>query len=112
MAPLRAQGLATNLLGDPPDPALVEQLSNERHVTARTPPTFLFHTADDPGVPVENSLAFYSAMHANGVPAELHVFTNGPHGVGLAQDDPALGAWPSLSRSWLGALGLLDPPAR
>ncbi|HEY7514502.1 MAG TPA: alpha/beta hydrolase, partial [Vicinamibacteria bacterium] len=45
----------TNLLGDPPDPALREELSSERRVSSRTPPTFLFHTAEDAGVPAENS---------------------------------------------------------
>ena len=78
------------LLGETPDPKLVLELSNELHVTARTPPTFLFHTADDAGVPVENSLAFFQALHAAQVPAELHVFPKGPHGVGLAADDPAV----------------------
>ena len=112
VAPFAHKDSRTNLLGESPDPALLEELSSERRVTTRTPPTFLFHTSEDTGVPVENSLAFYSALRVNGVPAELHVFTKGRHGVGLAQDDPALGAWPSLSRSWLGALGLLDPPAR
>ena len=96
-----------NLLGDPADPALVQLLSNERQVTARTPPTFLFHTADDPGVPVQNALLFYDAMQAKGVPGELHVFAHGPHGVGLAPDDAALSQWPRLCALWMEKLGLL-----
>jgi acetyl esterase/lipase len=96
-----------NLLGDPPPPALLEELSSERRVTPGTPPTFLFHTAEDAGVPPENSLAFFAALRTAGVPAELHVFQKGRHGVGLAPDDPALAVWPSLCRAWLAGLGML-----
>jgi acetyl esterase/lipase/ketosteroid isomerase-like protein len=101
-------GSRRNLLGEPADPALVALLSNERQVSARTPPTFLFHTADDPGVPAQNSLLFFDALLAAGVPAELHVFAHGKHGVGLAADDPALSAWPRLCAQWLEARGLLS----
>ena len=81
------QGSKRNLLGDNPDPKLVENLSNETQVTARTPPTFLFNTTTDATVPVENSVMFYSALRKAGVPAELHIYEQGPHGVGLAQID-------------------------
>jgi len=106
--PVAHKGSRQNLLGDDPDPALVELLSNERQVTAQTPPSFLFHTADDPGVPVANSLLFFEALRKAGVPAELHVFAHGRHGVGLAQDDPALSQWPKLCALWMKGLGLLD----
>jgi acetyl esterase/lipase len=100
-------GSRTALLGESPDPALVEALSNERQVTSRTPPTFLFHTADDASVPVENSLLFFSALHKAGVAAELHVFPHGKHGVGLAPGDPSLSQWPGLCAQWMRGLGLL-----
>ena len=77
------------LLGDDPDPALVQSLSAETQVTKDTPPTFLFTTSADTVVPAENSIAFYLALHKAGVPAELHVFENGPHGVGLHACYPA-----------------------
>ncbi len=83
-APYAHQGSFRNLLGDNPDPALVDELSNELHVTADTPPTFLFHTSTDTTVPVENSVMFYLALRKAGVPAEMHIFQSGPHGVGLA----------------------------
>jgi acetyl esterase/lipase/ketosteroid isomerase-like protein len=102
-------GSRRNLLGDPPDPALVELLSNERQVTARTSPTFLFHTGDDSVVPVANSLLFFEALQRASVPSELHVFPHGKHGVGLAADDPVLSAWPRLCASWMGGRGLLVP---
>lgn len=109
--PSAHSGSRRNLLGETPDPALLELLSNERQVTARTPPTFLFHTADDPTVPVQNSLLYFEALRTAGVPAELHVFAHGRHGVGLALDDPALSAWPRLCASWLSGRAVLRRPA-
>ncbi len=106
--PVAHVGSRQHLLGDNPDPKLVELLSNERQVTPQTPPTFLFHTADDPGVPVENSLLFFAALRKAGVPAEMHVFAHGRHGVGLAADDPALSQWPKLCALWMKGRGLLD----
>lgn len=100
-------GSVRNLLGESPDPALVALLSNERHVTAETPPTFLFHTTADTAVPAENSARFYLALKAAKVPAELHIFETGAHGVGLALGDPALSAWPTLLTTWLRGRGLL-----
>jgi acetyl esterase/lipase len=101
-------GSRRNLLGEDPDPALVWKLSSELQVTPRTPPTFLFHTDDDPGVPVENSLLFFQAMKRAGVPGELHVFAHGRHGVGLAPEDPILSQWPELCAQWMEGLGLLS----
>jgi len=100
-------GSRRNLLGEDPDPELVALLSNEKQVTAETPPTFLFHTSDDPGVPVENSVLFYLALRAANVPAEMHLYESGQHGVGLAQSIPALASWPKLCEAWLGHRGLL-----
>ena len=101
------QGSLRNLLGDNPDPKLKESLSNELQVTAQTPPTFLFHTTEDKTVPVENSVLFYLALKKAGVPAEMHIFERGPHGVGLALRDPALGMWPELLANWFRERGLL-----
>jgi acetyl esterase/lipase len=106
------QGSRRNLLGENPDPKLVESLSNETQVTARTPPTFLFHTTNDAAVPVENSVMFYAALRKAGVPAELHIYERGPHGVGLAQSDEALSTWPARLADWLRVRGLLNSAAR
>ena len=57
-------GSRLNLLGDNPDPSLVSLLSVENQVTSNTPPTFLFHTTADAGVPAENSIRFYLALKA------------------------------------------------
>ncbi len=77
-------GTLENLLGKNPDPTLIEFLSNETHVTPKTPPTFLWHTVEDPVVPIENSLLFAAALRKNQVPFELHLYEKGPHGIGLA----------------------------
>ena len=103
------QGSMRNLLGDNPSPELVRSLSNELQVTPQTPPTFLFHTDSDDGVPSENSVLFYLALRRNHVPAEMHIFERGPHGVGLAQKDPALSLWPTLLANWFRTRGLLKP---
>ncbi len=107
-APYTHHGSAEALLGDSPDPKLLENLSNETQVTPQTPPTFLFSTSEDTGVPAENSVAFYLALHKAHVPAELHIFQRGPHGVGLDLGDPALSEWPTLLIHWLRGLGLLN----
>jgi acetyl esterase/lipase len=106
--PYAHHGSVLSLLGENPDPKLLKELSNETRVTAQTPPTFLFSTGQDTAVPPENSVAFYEALRKAGVPAELHIFEKGPHGVGLALGDPALSVWPTLLANWLRERGLLQ----
>ncbi|MGB6742807.1 MAG: alpha/beta hydrolase [Terracidiphilus sp.] len=89
------------LLGDNPSPELVEDMSPDKHVTARTPPYFLYATTTDQSVPVLSSVAFYTALVRAGVPAEMHIFQQGPHGTALGQAYPALSAWPELLENWL-----------
>ena len=101
------EGSRRNLLGENPDPKLVELLSNEKQVTADTPPTFLFHTNEDQGVPPENSVLFYLALRKASVPAELHIYERGRHGVGLAPTDLVLSSWPRRLADWLYSRGLL-----
>jgi acetyl esterase/lipase len=101
--PFAHKGSRRNLLGENPSQQLIDLMSNEKQVTEKTPPTFFFHTENDAGVPVENSLMFAAALRQKKVPYELHVFERGRHGVGLAANDPALGAWPKLLENWLRA---------
>jgi acetyl esterase/lipase len=103
--PYAHRGSLHALLGDKPDPALVNSLSNETQVTTRTPPTFLFHTTEDQVVPVQNSVFFYLALRRSGVPAEMHLYLQGKHGVGLAQDNPVLRSWPDRLADWLKVQG-------
>jgi len=95
------------LLGDSPDPKLVNSLSEETQVTKDTPPTFLFATTDDKTVPVMNSVMFYSALVKAGVPAEMHLFQQGAHGVGLAEANPQLSVWPDLVAKWMRERGYM-----
>ena len=90
MGPNTHAGSKKNLLGDNPDPKLVELLSNEKQVTKDTPPTFIFHTVEDTTVNVENSIEFAAALRRAGVSFSLHVYPKGAHGIGLggAQWDP------------------------
>jgi acetyl esterase/lipase len=107
------KGSRKNLLGpNESDAAMRELMSNEKQVTARTPPCFLFHTDEDTGVPSENSVLFYQALRANKVPGELHVFRPGRHGVGLAPGDPWLSHWPGLLANWMKANGWLEVVSR
>ncbi|HEX3725393.1 MAG TPA: alpha/beta hydrolase [Pirellulales bacterium] len=106
-APYTHQGSKKNLLGDNPDAKLVESMSSELQVTPDTPPTFLFHTNADTAVPPENSVAFYLALRKAKVPAEMHIYETGKHGVGLARGLPALSSWPDRLADWLRIRGVL-----
>lgn len=89
------------LLGPTPDLEDIQFLSNEKHVTVSTPPTFIFTTGDDNVVPVQNSVSYYLALRSKGIPAELHIFEHGNHGLGLLVDDFAIRQWASLLENWL-----------
>jgi acetyl esterase/lipase len=89
--------------------ALRAAFSPDLFVTKDTPPTFWYHTFNDHTVPVEQGLRFYEALVKAGVPAEAHIFANGPHGTGLGKGDAALDQWPDLLETWLRAQGLLTP---
>jgi acetyl esterase/lipase len=99
--PWTHQGSKNALLGQNADPELAKSLSGEQAVTAETPTTFIFQTNADTTVPAENATYYFLALRKAKVPAELHVFQNGPHGVGLAMDDPALSEWSKLLTNWL-----------
>ncbi len=101
------RGSLKYLLGDMPDPVLVDSLSAETQVTKDTPPAFLFATTDDKTVPVMNSVMFYSALVKAGVPVEMHLFQHGAHGVGLAVGNPALSDWPDLLAKWMRERGYM-----
>src|SRR2546429_3701747 len=96
------------LLGENSSADLVTLLSNEERVTKETPPAFLVHTANDPAVPVENSLRFAEAMTKAGVPFELNIYERGPHGFGLGGKDPMLSTWPQRCADWLRAHGFIS----
>jgi acetyl esterase/lipase len=104
------KGSRTYLLGDAPTQAEEEAMSPELHVTAQTPPTFLFTTTDDHTVPVLNSVMFYTALVKAGVPAEMHIFQHGAHGSGLAPTNPQLQPWTELLAKWMRERGYAAAP--
>lgn len=94
-------GSQRNLLGDNPSEQIISKLSSNEQVSAQTPPTFLWHTADDETVGANNSLLFADAMRKHDIPYELHIFETGKHGLGLGENAPGVQAWPALCEAWL-----------
>jgi acetyl esterase/lipase len=107
--PLAHGASKLNLLGENPDPALLQSMSMELQVTKDTPPTFIFVTTEDKTVPVLNSVIFYEALVKAGVPAELHIFQHGAHGAGLAAKNPQLSVWTELLIKWMRERGYAAP---
>jgi len=95
-------GCRNNLLGQDASEAVRVKLSPECNVTPQTPPAFMFHSVDDPVVPIEHSLAYAAALRKAGVAWELHAYEKaGGHGVGLASDKAHISTWPGLCAGWL-----------
>lgn len=109
--PAAHAGSRRALLGADPSPALLAQMSLEQQVTAATPPTLLLHTQGDKSVPVQNSLLYYQALTRAGVPAELYVFEQGGHGIGMRDGLGTASAWPRRAEDWLRQRGLLGKEA-
>ncbi len=101
------KGSRNNLIGANPDAKLIEYYSSDKQVTAKTPPTFIFHTSADTAVPPENAVRFYLALKAAKVPVELHMYEKGQHGVGLGRDpkwtggETSVATWPDRLSDWL-----------
>lgn len=98
------RGSRRNLLGEQDSPGLVAKYSAEKNVTAETPPTFFVHAADDKSVPVQNSIDLYTALVAQGIPTEMHLYPTGGHGFGLALDKGHLAGWTNRCIDWLASL--------
>lgn len=81
--PFAHKGSRANLLGPNPPVELLQKLSAELQVNKDTPPAFIWSTAEDKTVPVENSLALATAMRRAGASFDLHIYERGPHGIGL-----------------------------
>lgn len=103
------EGSFQNLLG-PGQESEYEQFSPDRLVCADTPPTFIWHTSTDPGVPVAGSLSFAMALTAFNIPFELHVYPLGEHGLSLCDSrtantqnliEPYAGKWMKNCVNWM-----------
>ncbi len=89
-----------NLVGKTPTDDLLSLYSNEKQITANTPPTFLVHAEDDDVVPVQNSLMFYDSLLKAKVKAEMHIFEEGGHGFGL-NNPKNKGKWIDWVKNWM-----------
>ncbi len=98
------EGSYVNLLG-PDRIGVAAGFSPDLLVSDSTPTAFLWHTSDDDGVNVINSYLYASALRRHGIPHEMHVFPNGPHGLGLAPQHPHVAQWSGLLDNWLHNLG-------
>jgi acetyl esterase/lipase len=95
------KGSRNALLGENPDPTLIEFYSNELQVKTDTPPAFIVHASNDKSVPVENSLIFYQSLKDNGIPVEMHIYPEGGHGFSLAIGKGYLETWTDRCIDWL-----------
>lgn len=82
----------------------IDFTSNHKHVTAKTPPTFLWITATDHWNFQRQNLLFAQALNKLNLPFDLHIFSKGPHGLGLGKDEPTVAIWPKLCENWLQGL--------
>ena len=98
-------GTVQNLLAE--QLSLAKDLDPSRIVTKETPPAFIWHTSNDGGVNVINSYRYAEALRQNGISAEMHIFPEGPHGLGLAESYPHVAQWSSLLKNWFIYLGWL-----
>ncbi|MBI3408355.1 MAG: alpha/beta hydrolase [Planctomycetes bacterium] len=104
-------GSRHNLITKDADAKLIESLCNDRQVTKDTPPAFLVHTSEDTVVPPENSVLFYSALTKHRIPAELHLYEKGRHGLGLGPADLPFSSWPDRCLAWLRGRGVWNGPS-
>ncbi|MES2809845.1 MAG: alpha/beta hydrolase [Bacteroidota bacterium] len=97
-------GSKENLIGKNPTQEMVDLYSNEKQVTADTPPTFIIMAQDDSTVPIENALLFYSALIKNKVKTEMHLYQKGGHGFGI-DNRQSPDKWFDWCKHWLAANG-------
>lgn len=102
------EGSRDKLLGSDPSPEKILAYSCEKNVPADAPPTWICLAADDTVVPpIQNGLAYFTALRKAGIAAEIHVFAAGGHGFGIAR---TIGrpdaAWPDLFLRWGAANGI------
>ncbi|NRG43023.1 prolyl oligopeptidase family serine peptidase [Rathayibacter sp. VKM Ac-2835] len=98
-------GSRVALLGESATDQEREAVSLERLVTPRTPPMFLWHTADDATVPVAPVYRLAEALSAAAVTHSVHVYPSGIHGLGLAQGSGLPESWTTECAAWLRSLG-------
>ena len=101
-------GSRSNLIGKNPSPEKIEEYSNELQVNGNSPPAFLVHARDDKAVKYENSVHYYDALKKNNVPAALHLYEKGGHGIGM-NNQTSPDKWMDLLKGWLAKNQFIDP---
>ena len=96
------------LLGEGVTAATIDRHSNERHVTADTPPVFLCHAADDPAHRLLQSQQFADACREAGVSVTTYFRDSGGHGFGIRQLGTPMDAWPQAFQAWLKQQQIID----
>jgi acetyl esterase/lipase len=99
-------GSRNALIGSDASQELIDRFSAELNVNKNTPPTFLVHAQDDKGVPIENSLLYYKALHSHQVKAALHIYPTGGHGFGFGLGKGSLENWREVLLGWMEDLEL------
>jgi acetyl esterase/lipase len=89
------------VVSDDASPQLRRSTSLDALVTPHSPPFFIWHTAEDPYVPPEHSYRFAAALAARNVAHAVHVFTHGPHSLGLARSAGEAAIWTALAEAWI-----------
>lgn len=105
---LTHKGSRFNLIGENPSEEMINYYSNELHIKEDTPNSFLFHSADDNAVPVENSIIFHKRLIKNNIKSSLHIFSEGGHGYGIIEKNYEVSQWKTLLKSWLYTQGILQ----
>lgn len=100
-------GSRKNLIGANPSAEMEAYYSNEKQITAETPPALLIHADNDRAVIPENSVAYYLGLRKHGIPAALHIFESGGHGFSFAEGRGDVEGWPEVAKDWLNGRGLL-----
>jgi acetyl esterase/lipase len=102
------QGSLNNLLGENPSPELINRYSNELQVNENTCPAFIVHAANDKAVNPMNSILFYQSLSKYNIPASLHIFPQGGHGIGVVGNPGSTDLWMELCRQWLLEIGIVN----
>ncbi len=95
------RGSVDNWTGAPTAGKDNDLFSLERHVSAATPPAFVWSTVEDGLVPCENALLFFNAMRKAGRPCDLHIFPHGGHGMQFGYGRRDIALWPEMARNFL-----------
>ena len=103
------KGSRDNLLGANATSKIIENYSNQLHVSAGTPRTFIVHAANDKAVDPHNSLLFFTALLEQGISSSLHIFPAGGHAIALRNNPGTANMWTDICEGWLKEISIIQP---